>query len=434
MDEAIELILHGIGHSGPTSEQERNDAENIAKALDCLPIALQQARSYMRETRCSASSYLERLLASRDRLLSQPVKYQLGMRYLSTYAAFEASYERLEQRAQQMLQFLSCFHWSRFPLEAITEAAKFNFSDYELEYNDHGEEYHVARAILRDLFLRDGQWNILDLDKLMISLQTYSLITLTPGADTKLLEIHPVLHQWVNSCLLAQDKPRYQSAAILLLALNARFDYTPARQYLSGHVMHLAPLWSRMHINDVIAFGLILKNGALYEDASRLLERSINELRGEGESEPILTDVLWQLAIVYRCCGKLNEALLINEELLKAWKIHQGDRHPNTINATSNLAIVYHELGRLKEALDLHEHALNLSKEIFGEKDALTLMLFGNLGTVYSDSGRLKDALMIREETLKLHEEVLGNQHPDTVEESPSSRIWDGFWGDPKGR
>ncbi|KIM21860.1 hypothetical protein M408DRAFT_29178 [Serendipita vermifera MAFF 305830] len=196
MDEAIKLILHGIGHSGPTSEQERNDAENIAKALDCLPIALQQARSYMRETRCSASSYLERLLASRDRLLSQPVKYQLGMRYLSTYAAFEASYERLEQRAQQMLQFLSCFHWSRFPLEAITEAAKFNFSDYELEYNDHGEEYHVARAILRDLFLRDGQWNILDLDKLMISLQTYSLITLTPGADTKLLEIHPVLHQW----------------------------------------------------------------------------------------------------------------------------------------------------------------------------------------------------------------------------------------------
>jgi hypothetical protein len=131
MDEAIALLLKTLGSSVDFTEQAREEALSIAQVLCCLPIALTQARSYMYQTNCSRSTYLEILTSNRDELLARPVKNQRDMRYLSTYAAFDASFRKLALRDQQLLRILSCFHWSNFPLSLVVIAAKHQFTEYQ---------------------------------------------------------------------------------------------------------------------------------------------------------------------------------------------------------------------------------------------------------------------------------------------------------------
>jgi len=95
MDEAIELLLYSPNSSVQPYEQARVDARAVAEELGCLPIALAQARSYMFQTKDSAEAYLKKIIAYKDRLLARPIQHKEGMRYASTYAAFEASFEIL---------------------------------------------------------------------------------------------------------------------------------------------------------------------------------------------------------------------------------------------------------------------------------------------------------------------------------------------------
>lgn len=127
MDEAVELLLLSPNRPTMPTETVTKEASAIAETLGCLPIALQQARSYMFQTSSSLSAYLQRLVDNRDKLLAQLLKNQRNMRYLSTYAAFEASFSKLSQRDQDFFCLLSFFHWSRIPLDLISLAAKHTF-------------------------------------------------------------------------------------------------------------------------------------------------------------------------------------------------------------------------------------------------------------------------------------------------------------------
>lgn len=85
--ESIETLLYGSKEDPTLSEEdreeEREEARVLARALGCLPIALTQARSYISQTKCSASTYLQILNSNRNRLLAKPIKYERDMRSIS---------------------------------------------------------------------------------------------------------------------------------------------------------------------------------------------------------------------------------------------------------------------------------------------------------------------------------------------------------------
>ena len=110
VDEAVELLLFGRNGSNQTTNATREEALEVALALDCLLIALQQARSYIHQTQCSSRAYNERLRQSREKLLAHPLIYHHEKRNISTHAAFDASFGKLERRDQQFLQLISQVH------------------------------------------------------------------------------------------------------------------------------------------------------------------------------------------------------------------------------------------------------------------------------------------------------------------------------------
>ena len=452
MPEAVELLRH----DDPRLTEQ--DATAIAQELGCLAIALTQARSYIFQTRCSGAAYLDRLKSSRDKLLARPVKHQRDMRYTSTYAAFDASFEKLDVWAQRLLRLLSFLHWSKIPLELIVLAAKHHFADYERRYIEHGETYHAGKALLEEIFLREGEWDITDLDEMMVSIQSYSLASLSPGVDTLLLQMHPLAHGWINSYISQNDRISYQSAAIVLLALGSRDEYTPSAQYLASHVTHLSPLWDKLQVNEAERLGRILYEAGYFQGALRLRERVVRELERQPDlDKPTLSQGQWDLAmayrdlgqfdraevlqvavlritteafgphhhktltisnglaLTYRALGRLKEALELQAEVLKLMKESHGERHPDTISASNNLALSYQILGRLQEAEELQVEVPRLRKEMFGERHPDTIEASNNLATTYHYLGRLAESEELKTEVLRLRKEILGDRHYDTI-------------------
>ncbi|KIM25295.1 hypothetical protein M408DRAFT_52795, partial [Serendipita vermifera MAFF 305830] len=267
LEEAVELLLRGHKDPHISADQARTDAVAIAEALGYLPVALQQACAYMRQTKCSAHAYLGRLSTSRTKLLRQPIKQQLNARAISTYAAFETSFVKLPEDTKKLLRLLSQFHWSGFPLELVTIGAKYQFEQYEEAEFPHRNEFHIGKKMLRDIFLRNGEWDIINLDTMTLSLQNYSLVSLTPSVGTVLLQMHPLVHEWVRIFIPENEVDVYQSASVLLLALGARKDWTAATQYLPSHVTHMSHRWKSLNLNDATAFRSILYQNGAYRGA-----------------------------------------------------------------------------------------------------------------------------------------------------------------------
>ncbi|KIM24302.1 hypothetical protein M408DRAFT_27138 [Serendipita vermifera MAFF 305830] len=155
-DEAVELLLRD------STNLTAEEAGTIAHELGRLPIALVQARSYMFQTRCSGDTYLQRLESSRNKLLAQPIKNQPDLRYMSTYAAFSASFDLLSLRNQNLLRLLSYFHWARFPQELITQAVEHDFSNQYHVYIRPTEDEDLNRQLLKDVFLLHGIWDFIE--------------------------------------------------------------------------------------------------------------------------------------------------------------------------------------------------------------------------------------------------------------------------------
>ena len=418
INEAVELLLHESNSSTVYTEQAVEEARAIAEALGCLPIALTQARSYMFHTRCSRTAYLERILRSRDALLIQPVKHQPEMRHQSTYAAFEASFDRLALCNQQFLRLFSYFHWGKVPLDLVLLAAEHHFSDYESKYVEHGTDFYVGKAVLEGIFHREGNWNVTALDEMMVSLQNYSLVTLIPGVDTLLLQIHPLAHSWIHGSIPELARPKYKSAAVLLLALGARKNRTSSSQYLASHVVHMTPIWDELDVNAAEAFGHVLDDGGLYSGSLLLRERVVNELRRQVHPHSAcLFESLRSLAATYYNLGKFSEAQSLQEEVLRLKKERRGQRHVDTIGASNDLAIAntYRNLGRLKEAEELQKKVLRSRITALGEDHLDTVTASASLAVTYRYLGRPDEAERLLVRVLELRKQTLGDRHLDTL-------------------
>ncbi|KIM19923.1 hypothetical protein M408DRAFT_30808 [Serendipita vermifera MAFF 305830] len=417
--EAIDLLLHDASNPTSTSEEDRENARSLARELGCLPLALQQARSYMFQANCSISTYLQLLNTNRDKLLSMPLKHRLDTQSASTYAAFDASFDRLTSQTQQFLQLLSFFHWSNFPLSLVALAARHSFIEYERKYVEHGAEFRAGKALLERIFLRNGQWDSTFIDMMANSLQNYSLAIIVPGIDTLLIQMHPLTHAWSRACVEDEDQPRYQAAAVLLLTLGARHHPTPSGRYLASHVTQMAGIWRDLHVNDAEAFSLILSDGGLFEGALSLREQVVAQLRSIVDPHGVtFTDALWVLALTYSNLGRFTEAEVLQAEVITLRKRLLDEGDVTTLDASISLANTYRNLRRFEEAEALQAEVLRLRTRGLGRRHPDTIAVINSLALTLSDSGRLEEAEKLQVEGLGLSIELQGEHHPDTISAS----------------
>ncbi len=135
-----------------------------------------------------------------------------------------------------------------------------------------------------------------------------------------------------------------------------------------------------------------------------------------GPDHPDTLSSRFNLAIVYREAGRLDEAVSLHEQTLAARERVLGPDHPNTLKSRHDLATVHQVAGRFDEAIPLHEQNLAAEKRVLGPDHPDTLRLRNDLAVAYRAVGRLDEAIPLHEQNLATRERVLGPDHPSTLQ------------------
>ncbi|MFF4703499.1 FxSxx-COOH system tetratricopeptide repeat protein [Streptomyces sp. NPDC001297] len=395
--------------TGRHTDDDADGLSELAEELGHLPLALQQAGAYLRQTRTSASSYLAQLRADPAGVLAatapgDPHQRTIAQLWSVTLDAIQAQ----DHHAVELLQILSYCAPEPLPRRVLATALPTT------------REVHQALGVLA----------------------AYSMITLTEHTVT--------VHRLVQAVLRSTTPPRApkpQPRRTWNLLRKSRTAITPHPREAALNLLHSAmpsgspedvlswPAWQELvphaqaanthcdntqtpaHLAQLLgqtAFYLSARGQAA--PAVPLAERAlaINEAT-LGPDHPDTALRLGNLASTYRDLGRYEEALPLAERALAISEATLGPDHPDTALRLGNLATTYSDLGRYEEALPLKQRALAISEATLGPDHPDTALRLGNLATTYRDLGRYEEALPLMQRALAISEATLGPDHPDTA-------------------
>jgi tetratricopeptide (TPR) repeat protein len=394
-------------------------AEELANLCGCLPIALRNAASVLREMpNIGVARYVERLAESRVHLDE-------------VEASFNQSYQLLAPEMQKLWSLLSVFP-ADFDLFGVAAV-------WEME-NDAAEEA-LGKLVKRSLvdFLRDttgkgGRYRLHDLARDFAGTRLEDA-TLEPARLRHAGHYQKLL--WAANELSLQGKDSLEMGLMLfdsnLMNINAGQKWASENKFKSNEIAEICSnfAWAgpilnlRLHLltyiewlNEALIAVRETKNkeaegghlGNLgiayfhlgdprkaieYYDGALKISCEIGDSQGEINSLGNLGNAYCHLGDPYKSIEYYNQALEISCEI--------GDRRSEG-NHLCNLGLVYFHLGDPHKAIKYYNEALEISREIRdwqGEVNSL-----GNLGLAYSHLGNPHKAIECYDQALKISCEI----------------------------
>ncbi len=134
-----------------------------------------------------------------------------------------------------------------------------------------------------------------------------------------------------------------------------------------------------------------------------------------GERHPETLASMNNLSLAYDDLGRHDEAMSIDDKVLKLRTEILGERHPETLMSRSNLEHSGYMLGRYREFIPAGERTLQLRLEVLGERHSDTLFSMSNLAFALGKVGRQDDELALNQRALRIRHDLFGDNHPDTL-------------------
>ena len=394
-EEAVAFLLARSGSSDEAASIE------IAGLLGWLPLALEQAGAYVRETRLPLAGYLDRLRQfpaltltkgrARDRNPADTVA-----------STWQVSLDRVQSvpGAASLLEVCAFLGPEGIPRELFAQHLDPLAGD--------------LTVLARDPFA---------LDEAIAALRRFALAK----ASEQTLTVHRLVQQVVRDGL-DLDEHRHRAAAALRLvyaafpADHANPEAWPGYGRLLPHALAVSGHAQALEIEPGSAAWLLNEAGSYllrradYAQARALFERalSIREAR-LGEDHPETATSLNDLAHVLREQGELDRARPLIKRALAIVEVRYGADHPETANSFTNLALLLHAQGDLGGALALHQRALAIREARYGADHPETAWSLTDLADVLRDQGDLDRARPLLERALAIREARLGADHPDTA-------------------
>lgn len=422
-DEALSALLHSARRQLPLESQELEDAYCLLEILGYLPLAVVQGGAYCRQLTSSNenpftfSQYLSLFSKNRSKLLTKAEPSSLDRYQRGVYATLELSYDVISDAIKSFLLLLSAFNCSSIPLVMLATAAQQQFVDPE-HWMVRPDGHNSVISNLTALFLIDGEWRELELQEMIQTLSSFSLLSTTSTSGNLFLRMHPLVQAWTMDTMLYSESQKQISRAMarqILTSCSIR-ESSFLNQYLLPHVLHMLGFEDNLHPNDQMALAMVLGDQGYYQHAEYLYRDALNTLENElGDEHPETLLVLVYLAGVCRDHGQWSEAEALATRALDVRRRTLGDDHPDTIASESQVAWIYSEQGRWKESESLESAVLNKRTRILGPDHPDTLWAATNLAVSYRFQGRWKDALRLTEEVFAKRDAILGKDHIDTI-------------------
>jgi tetratricopeptide (TPR) repeat protein len=438
-EEAVAFLLDRSGGSDAAS------AAKIADLLGLLPLALEQAGAYLRETRLSLAGYLDRLRQYPALTLSRgrPRDRDPADTVATTW---QVSLERVRPttRAVELLEVCIFMGPEEIPRELfghkpdLTPGALDELADDPFLLDDAIAALHrfgLAKAGEQGLTLHRLLQQVVrhELDPVVAAARVGTAVRLLHNAlpfggrdDPSLWPVcarllphvlattgHAVAHQaepLTTADLLegAADylhgRARYGDARVLYeRALAIR------EAELGGHHVTTARSLDNL-ANVLVHLGELADARALHERALRIRESSL------GADHPDTAQSLNNLANVLADLDDLDTARTLYERALQIREVRLGPDHPATANSLSNLASVLRDQGDSGGARSLYERALVIFEARLGVDHPATAQSLSNLASVLRDQGDSDGARPLYERAVAILEARLGVDHPATAQ------------------
>ena len=390
--DAIALLLaHTDGRRTPRPGDPA-DAATIARNLDGLALALEQAAAWVRKDRRTFADYLAAWQTAAARLHAEYLAKGLADYHAeiaglprSLLVTYDTSLSQLTPPARDLFRILSWTAPDPLPVSAVEGITSLP----------------APRALL-------------------VELADLHLARLTPDGETS--TVHRLLQEITRE---NQPDPRPPALLEALRWINGVFLGTPddVRDWpvlvpLTPHAVAAATFGADRGIPDPTALllnqaALLLETQANHRAAEPLMRRTLPLSEAYlGMDHPFVATCLNNLALLLLDTNRLAEAEPLYRRALAIDETALGRDHPAVAKDLNNLAQLLDATNRLAEAEPLMRRALAIDEAALGKDHPAVAIRLSNLALLLRDSNLLGEAEPLLRRALAIDEAALGRNHP----------------------
>jgi tetratricopeptide (TPR) repeat protein len=367
-------------------------ARELCKRLGYLPLGLELVGRYLLgDEELSLAEMLQDLEKER---LKNPALEEAQPEMtakLGVAAAFELSWRRLRENAQNLGCLLSLFAQAPIPWELVEG----------ITINNEAQNWKQARRELLQLHLLQYK-------------------------DEGVYQLHPLLREFFKDKLtgLEQAEEFKRSFCGVMVGVAQGIPETLTLQqikHFAPAIAHLAEVANHLieYVNDddliypFMGNATFYMGGGLYDQAELWLEQSLEATKKRlGEEHLHVAESLNNLAEICRLQGKYKEAELRLKEVIELDKRFQRQEDPEFAQSLNNLAMIYGYQELYAEAENLHRQALALKLCLLGYENLSVAKSLNNLAEIYRLQVRYTEAEALYRQALTLFQHLGRQEHP----------------------
>ncbi|KZP04056.1 hypothetical protein FIBSPDRAFT_844391 [Athelia psychrophila] len=412
-EQSAELLLKRAGiHTSVAVDLVT--AQKLVKTIGCLPLAVEQAGSYMRRNGLTDAGHLETLydqggleeIIGWDNSLST---YE-GKSVLTTVMVQLQRLGEIDPHLLMLLQVLSFFDPESIPLDIVVLGAG-----------------RVSRRLRASKVLKE---NITLIPKPVrsrigqVSTRRYRPSTSVlasadvPGKLRPLLEL-VCSKRWLRRALrhledLSLAQPRYGDKTSLHIH---DLIQLVLQQSMSANKLEVDPHCALAVTLLCEAFETIqdINSPHSWTECERFVPHLMSLSRHAGKPTPEFLSMNANVAWYFFLRGRYSEAEALYQTALAGQEEQLGAEHPSTLHTADAVASLYRDQGRYTEAETLYQRALEGYEQRLGPDHPNVLNTVNNLAGLYEEQGKYKEAETLYQRALAGHEQQLGGDHPHTL-------------------
>jgi tetratricopeptide (TPR) repeat protein len=395
-EESIEFLRRRLG-----GIDEPHAADQLARALDDLPLALEQAAACIEQADILLSQYLNDYEDLWAEMLGKG--RPLGSYPMHVAMTWELSFRRVESLnpvAAQLLTLCGFFSPDEIPLYMIENAA--------------GELPPDLAYGLLDSATRGEAMNLLD---------RFSLAK----TDDGVISMHGVIAAMAQDRLLPADRMNWAQVALRIASASFSFDSQNPNSWhacaaVLPHAMcstmcaQSAGIVPTEVVEMLSRIGRFLLKQGNYAEARSLLEMAYTLVMSTyGPQSAQTADIANNLARVRHRLGDLAGASTLYDAALEIDRLNYGPDDPHMATVANNSAMTLVELGRLPQARERFEWAIGVFRKSYPKNHPKIASVMNNLGFVLTQLKDHEAARQWLEQSLTITESALGANHPQVA-------------------
>jgi tetratricopeptide (TPR) repeat protein len=369
-------------------------AQHLCHWLGYLPLGLELVGRYLAAKPDLPLTTLQRRLEQQLTLVKREVGMTASHEHIA--AAFELSWQELNEPARQLCYLLSVFALAPIPWSLVESC----WPDGESEAL---EDIRDQALLQRSLVQRTGE-NRYQLHQLLREFFGAKRPAADPTADWP----QRYCQQMVQ---IAQKVPHSPTLADIL-----RLSPT------ISHLTEAATTWLTAVADADLACSFIgitrfYEGQGAYAQAEPWSEQCLVACRDRlGEAHPAVARSLNNLGGLYYDQGRYGEAEPLLQQALALRQRLLGEAHPHVAHSLNNLAMLYINQGRYGEAEPLLQQALAMRQRLLDEAHPDVARSLNSLASLYDHQGRYGEAEPLYVWALAMRQRLLGEAHPDVAD------------------